>query len=488
MKASLHLSPDVVLQDKYTQGQDDHMLLPVFKDAVAGHLSGASKYESSLHRRGFTGAKGDVAHFDDGETTYTIVGLGTKEELTKATLHEALGNLIRKENNTKKGLFIDLRGIDLSEEQVAELVYTAYLANYTFLSHKTLQKEEYKKTVEILVNTISDSLKMHAENMRVLAEAVFMTRDLVNEPSNIVTPAYMAELLEQEGKKAGMKVEVFDEKKIQKLGMNLMYAVGKGSEYRPHFVKLSYRGSKNSGHIALVGKGVTFDTGGVQNKPEYFMNTMKMDMGGAATVLGIIFALANGKAEVNVDAYVPFVVNAVDGGAYNPDDIYTAFNGKTVEINHTDAEGRLILADALAYASSEKPEAIFNFATLTGAATVALGPEYISMMGDHEEAFNTLLPLGEEIDDKGWRLPLNERYKKYIHSDVADITNVPKNKRNPGTIVGGMFLKEFIGEGIKWIHNDIAAVAATDKAEGIYNVFATGRGVRLYTEFLRNSV
>lgn len=448
----------------------------------------AEKFASMLKKEEFAGKSGETYIFNDGSQYLHFVGLGELKDLHATDIHKPLGNAVRMHLGKSKHLGI-IPGHVMDPHRHAalltEIVMTGMLASYSFDKYKTASKDKaVTKDIQVLLEKAGKEDKTTIERAVEIAEAVAWTRDIVNEPSNKTTPQYLAYLLKGKEKNTPFKVEVFDGKKIQSMGMNLVWAVGKGSSEEPHFAKVTYMGNpKNKKFVALVGKGVNFDTGGVQVKPDMYMNTMKGDMGGAALVMGTMQALARIKAKVNVIAYLPFVENSVDGSAYKPDDVYTAFNGKTVEIKHTDAEGRLILADALAYASQEHPTEILDFATLTGAALVALGNTYAAVMGTNQAGIDRLSSIGEEVNELVWQLPIHRDYRKLLDSNVADIANISE-KRVAGTILGAMFLQEFVGEDIPWVHMDIAGVATDGKRDGIHSDFATGYGVRLMVEYL----
>ncbi|PIV89952.1 leucyl aminopeptidase [Candidatus Gracilibacteria bacterium CG17_big_fil_post_rev_8_21_14_2_50_48_13] len=448
-----------------------------------------SDFASMLTSQDFTGKEGQQYIFNDGKTYLVFVGIGEQGKLLPRHVQRPLGNAVRAHLHKGSELAVLAAHIatgDAYTSYLTELVLSSVLATYSFTKYKSKKNEAKEQTKQILLFLEKPTKEYTATVARALeiAKSIAWTRDIVNEPSNATPPQYLAYLLKSDEKNAPFHVEIFDGKKIQEMGMQLVWAVGKGSSEDPHFAKVTYMGNPaNKKFVALVGKGVNFDTGGVQVKPDTYMNTMKGDMGGAALVMGVMHALARLGAEVNVIAYLPFVENSVDGGAFKPDDVYTAFNGKTVEIKHTDAEGRLILADALAYASLEKPTEILDFATLTGAVTVALGPKYAAVMGTNQEAMEKLHMLGEEVGEHVWQLPLEDDYRKFMNSDIADIANVSE-KRVAGTIMGGIFLKEFVDASIPWVHMDIAGVATTSKGDGIHSDFATGYGVRLMVEYL----
>lgn len=467
-----------------------HVIVLVYEGNVKAHTPAQfSKYEKVLAKEKFSGELGKTMVFNDGDHYITFLGVGKKERFLFPKLHKSLGELIRTNMKTCNKLYINATSIAEEEGSHAisyELTLMADLASYNFDKYKT--KKDLKKKQEVILQfpKVTKDEEDISEEARTIAEGIKFTRDIVNEPSNVATPQYLAYLLKADEKKSGFKVEIFDHKKILDMGMNLVDAVGRGSVNPPHFTKITYMGDpRKTTFIALVGKGVSFDCGGVQVKPDFSMNSMKGDMGGAALVMGVMHIIAKMKLPINVIAYLPFVQNVLDGKSYNPDDVYTAFNGKTVEIVHTDAEGRLILADALGYASLENPSEIFDFATLTGAATVALGNRYAAMMGTNDDAKEVLFELGQHVGEKVWELPLEEEYREYLNSDIADIANCPTTRMQPGTITGGLFLKEFVAEDIPWIHMDIAAVATAAKPKDLHSHFATGFGVRLMVEYLK---
>jgi len=469
--------------------KDAVIILPYFEGGIKTNPPKHIKHLAvSLKHVPTAGEKSEVATVSHGSHTYYLIGVGSKDCFEPFDVR-SIGKTMNDLQEDTRPVFIDptlIISTKTEEAIVKECAFAASLADYEFNKYKSKHKSRKPKKVRILLDKPTANLKKAVKDIMFTVDGITVTRDLVNEPSNIATPKYMATFLKKQGKALGWKVEVFNHKKILSMGMNLVDAVGRGSKDEPHFVKVTYTGNPSSKqHMALVGKGVCFDTGGVQNKSGFNMNTMKGDMGGAATVVGILTALSKHKAKVNIKAYLPFVKNSIDGASYNPDDVYVAYNKKTVEIRHTDAEGRLILADALAYASTEKPERIYDFATLTGASIVALGPEFAAIIGTDFDNMTKLIDHGFNIDDKVWQLPIHNNYQEFLRSDVADIANTPKTRSQPGTITAGMFLQHFVKEDIPWIHFDIAAVATLDEPHSIYSTFGTGKIVRLVTEHLQ---
>jgi leucyl aminopeptidase len=290
------------------------------------------------------------------------------------------------------------------------------------------------------------------------------TRDLANEPPNILHPTEMARRAQEMAKQVGLKCEILDEAKMEKLGMGSLLSVSKGSDQPAKLIVLSYTPSKSTSKngelIALVGKGITFDTGGISIKPAEGMDAMKYDMSGGATVIGTMRAIALTKPSVPVMGVVAAVENMPDGKASRPSDVVTASNGKTVEILNTDAEGRLILADAVAYAEKNGATRIVDMATLTGAVIIALGDVNTGIMGNDQGLVNDIISCGKETGENFWQLPVGKEYSKQIKSDIADIKNIgPRGKA--GTIMGAVFIQEFVDKA-KWAHLDIAGTAWAD--------------------------
>ncbi len=307
------------------------------------------------------------------------------------------------------------------------------------------------------------------------------TRRLQMLPGNVCTPTYLADQAAALANRHGFGVTVLDLAAIKKEGMGALLAVAQGSAQEPRFITLEYQGGGDGGPVVLVGKGVTFDSGGISIKPAQSMEDMKYDMSGAAAVLGAFEALGTLKPKVNVIGVIPSTENLPSGTAIKPGDVVKSHLGKTIEIVNTDAEGRLILCDALSWARRYKPGAVLDAATLTGAVSIALGKEAIGLMGTDEALLGEVREAGERAGERCWPLPLWEEYRELVKSDIADVRN--SGGRSAGTIAGGWFLREFV-EGFPWAHLDIAGTAYTD-SEGPHQVKGpTAIGVRLFTEFL----
>ena len=317
-------------------------------------------------------------------------------------------------------------------------------------------------------------------------EGVFLARDLVSEPPNELNPKNYTEEIKKLNK-LGLKVEVFGEKDLKKMGMNSLLGVGKGSANETFLVTIKWNGKKDKGKpLCFVGKGVCFDTGGISLKPARFMEEMKYDMGGSAVVVGLMKTLALRKAKINVVGVVGLVENMPGSNAQRPGDIVKSYSGKTIEVLNTDAEGRLVLADALAYAEKKfEPKFIIDLATLTGAIIVALGEEYAGLFSNDDQLCERLFKIGNSINEKVWRLPLHKNYDKLINSKYADVQNI-NYAGGAGSITAAQFLQRFILNKTPWAHLDIAGMAFSKKAASINSGGATGFGVRLLNDLIKN--
>jgi len=359
------------------------------------------------------------------------------------------------------------------------------LGSYDFTQYKGKKNEEKEKKKKELKKAIffSPGEKKEAEILTQKAEGVMLTKDLINMPPSDANPTYIAKTAEKIAKlQKKVSCKIFGEKELTKMNCGGILGVGRGSRHESKLIVLEYKnGKKSEKPIALIGKGVTFDTGGNNIKGNH-MRWMKQDLGGAATVLGAFTTIASLGIKKNVFAIIPTVENVVDKDSYFPDDILTMYNGMTVEVHNTDAEGRLILADALAYTDEKlKPRVMVDLATLTGACSYAVGDDFVAGLSNEKKLFSALKKSSEEVDEPLWELPLHKRYaKRYLQSATADIVNCGDGPR-AGTIEGGLFLQNFINEETPWCHLDIASVAFDEKSG-----LATGRGVRTLVDFVEN--
>jgi len=460
------------------------------------------RIESVLETRDFKGKEGETAVlYTEGKLAsrrLMLVGLGEQKKLTLERIRRAAANAAKTTHGLKlRSLAIEFPDANTITATVKEsvqdiaqaLAEAAALALYRFDRYFTEKKEKEKKVTRFTL--ISDDAKESREIRQgiqlaqVIVEATCFARDLENAPSNEIYPESLAEAARQSGKKHGFKVTALEKRQIEKLGMGGLLAVNQGSSKPPRFIILEYGAShsESAGTVVLVGKGVTFDTGGISIKPASGMSEMKMDMSGAAAVIGTFEAVARLKMTVHLVGLIPATENMPSGSAVKPGDIVRHYGGKTSEVDNTDAEGRLILADALGYAEKYKPDAVIDLATLTGACVVALAHLATGMMGNDEKLMDALKKAGEKTYERVWPLPLFEEYEKLIKSDVADVKNV--GGRWGGAITAALFLKKFVRD-YKWVHLDIAGTAILEEPQEYAPKGGSGVGVRLLVEFLKN--
>ena len=350
------------------------------------------------------------------------------------------------------------------------------LGLYKFIRYKSEAKANHVELKFLNENDISDAINLG----EIRAAAMKFSRDLTNETADGLNPENFPEVLKEEFSNLNVEINVLKKSEIEEADMQGLLAVSRGSKYEPRFVELKYVGDDSKPLVALVGKGVTFDTGGISLKSGRNISDMRMDMGGAAAVSGAIKLLAESKAKVNVVGLLPIVENMPDSNSMLPGDVIRYKNGKTVQIGNTDAEGRLILADGLIRAEELNAEYIVNIATLTGAAAVALGSETGAVMGNLEYA-SDLRTIGAKNGDNVWPLPLIDAYENYLDSDYADFSNI-SNKGEAGAITAGLFLRRFVNKPEKWLHVDMAGVMESDN-KGYYTKSARGFGARLLADY-----
>ena len=371
------------------------------------------------------------------------------------------------------------------ENFISHFLHGLKLKSYEFKKYKTK-----KESRVISINVIGGKNKPSVKNQikfKALEEGTFFARDLVSEPGNILHPDEYAKRLNTL-KKDGLKVNVFDKKKLKKLGMNALLGVGMGSIRGSYLVTLEWNGAKNkSKPLAFVGKGVTFDTGGYSLKPARYMEDMTYDMAGSAAVVGLMKSLALRKAKINAVGVVGLVENMVSGVAQRPGDIVKSYSGKTIEVLNTDAEGRLVLADALTYTEKKfKPKFIIDLATLTGAIIVCLGSEYAGLFSNDDKLSKQILNAGEKVEEKLWRMPLHKNYDKLMNSKNADVQNI-NYVGGAGSTTAAQFLQRFIINKTPWAHLDIAGMAFSKYGGALNSGGATGFGVRLLNELIEEN-
>ena len=397
-----------------------------------------------------------------------------------AEFYERLNNGKNKEYNIISDSIISKQGNFLGY-----FLHGIKLKSYEFKKYKT-KKDTRLITLNILgtkkIPSFKDQIKFKA-----LEEGTFYARDLVSEPGNVLHPDEYARRLNSL-KKDGLKVTIYDEKKLTKLGMHALLGVGRGSIRGSYLVTMEWNGAKNNSRpLAFVGKGVCFDTGGYSLKPAKFMEDMTYDMAGSATVVGLMKNLALRKAKVNAVGVVGLVENMVSGDAQRPGDIVKSFSGKTIEVLNTDAEGRLVLADALTYTEKKfKPRFIIDLATLTGAIIVCLGSEYAGLFSNDDKLSKEIFNAGEKVEEKVWRMPLHKNYDKLMNSKNADVQNI-NYVGGAGSTTAAQFLQRFILKNTPWAHLDIAGMAFSKYGGALNSGGATGFGVRLLNKLIEEN-
>lgn len=423
------------------------------------------------------------------EKRVLFLGLGEEKEVSLESLRRSYAAAMKrcqaKEWPHLNVVLPKLKKIPLDE--VTRAVSEGMtLSSYVFEEWKSKESQKLfhvKKITLVGAKNAKVSQKVVA-----ISTGVDLARDLVNKNALDITPQALASEAKQLAKKyPAVKTTVFDKKRIEKEKMGLLLAVASGSRIDPALIMVEYQGNPRSKDLSMVvGKGLTFDTGGLNLKPTNFIEDMRADMGGAAAALGVIQAAAAAKLKVNIVVVVPSTENAIDALSYKPGDVYRSYLGKTVEITNTDAEGRLILADALAYGQKRfNPSRIIDMATLTGAVVVALGSVRAGLFCNDDEFAKECELAGEKSGERVWRMPLDRDYKSLIDSDIADLRNSGK-KRAAGSVTAALFLQEFVKDKTPWIHLDIAGTAFLDSPEHYHQTLATGAGVRLVTTLLES--
>jgi leucyl aminopeptidase len=418
----------------------------------------------------------------------TLLGVGKREQLSLRGIRGALtsvGRLARKQRDSKIAVLLPytIPGLDPASSTLAVADALAQ-SDYKYAEFLTTKKDDFSRTVQasLLAPDGVDVKRLNAE-AKAMAAAVRTVRDLGNAPSNVMTATQLAKRASEVCEDVGVKCTVYGRREIERMKMGGLIAVNRGSAEDPRFVVMEYSPRKAKKHVALVGKGITFDSGGISIKPAERMEEMKFDMCGAAAVIGIIEAAARLQLPVKVTGIFAATDNLPSGSAYKPGEIITMMSGKTVEIVNTDAEGRMILADALHYASRLKPDHLLDYATLTGACVVALGSEAAGLFTPDDELARKLIQAGEKTGDRVWRLPAWDDYKDLIRSEWADMKN--SGGRWGGAISAAVFLKEFV-DCPSWAHLDIAGTAYAESETAREARGATAAGVRVTIDFLRS--
>lgn len=440
----------------------------------------------------FAGSLGDLAilHRPGGVKArrLALIGAGKTERFDEAALRRAAGTAVRSlKSKSLQDLCFVVPDSHASASFVQAAVEGAILGDYEPDQLKTDPKKGDKRlqTFTVLVPALNDDLKAGCERGRIIAEAQNFARDLVNEPANLQTPQTLSESARKMAADVGLSVEVLDEAAMRELGMGSLLGVSQGSDNPATLTILRYvpEAPASDDHLALVGKAVTFDSGGISIKPAEGMEKMKYDMGGGASVIGAMRAIAQLKPKVRVTAFVPSVENMVSGRAQRPGDVVKTLNGKTVEVLNTDAEGRMILIDAITYAIRQGATHLVDAATLTGAIVVALGHVHVGLFSNNDDLYARMQAAGKLAGDRMWRMPLDDDYKDYLKSAFADLPNI--GGRWGGAVTAAKFLEEFV-EGKPWVHLDIAGTAWLDEGKPFLAKGPTGVPVRTFVNLALN--
>ncbi len=473
------------------QNKADQVVIGFFKDQHKNQHTASFNDELKKHiedrfnNKDFTGQSGQqvTLYLDNGQQLL-LVGLGPNDKFSPTALYDTTHKVVSAAAASRcqsVALYLNDHEYEhIDAEQATKLVsLAASHAAYRYEDTKSF-KDDNKHALDRIEVATNDNT---AEAFRLaagMAKGINTTRHLGNYPPNLCTPKYIAEYATEIAHNDDQcDIDILDKKQMKKMGMGALLAVAQGSHNKPRMVVLTYHGAdKDKDPVALVGKGITFDTGGISLKPGANMDEMKYDMCGAASVIGAFVAAVELKLPINLKVFVPAVENMPDGKAYRPGDVITSYSGQTIEVLNTDAEGRMILCDTLTYAQEFKPEVIVDLATLTGACVVALGHNAAAVMTKTDGLYEEFKIAGEQTHDRVWELPLWDEYQKQLDTSFADMKNI--GGVPAGTITAGCFLSRFTKDQ-KWAHIDIAGVAWKDKKEG-----ATGRPVAMLTQYLIN--
>jgi leucyl aminopeptidase len=474
---------------------DYALVLPVAgKDRSPLSALGASQraVAVALDRQRFEGDASTASEqfIDDNGSVRRLLVVGTGMGVSPIEAAEKLGGTAVSKLQTsgeKKGV-IDLSGLGYDADAAAKVALAAVLRAWRYDRYRTKLKDNQKATLEdiVIVGANGGAAKRYEQRWAPVVAGVSLTRELVTEPANIIYPETFVERVKASVKGSGLELEVLDRAAMDKLGMGALLGVAQGSVREARLLVLKWNGGgKGAPPTAFVGKGVTFDTGGISIKPAAGMEAMKWDMGGAGAVAGALKALALRKAKANIVGICGLVENMPGGNAQRPGDVVTTMSGQTVEVINTDAEGRLVLADAVTYVQRNfTPSTIIDLATLTGAILISLGHEWAGLFSNNDDLAGRLQAAGDESGDKLWRMPLAEPFDRLIDSPIADMKNV--GPREGGSITAAQFIQRFIENGVKWAHVDMAGKAWADKAGTTYEKGATGFGVRLLDQYVAN--
>jgi len=448
--------------------------------------------EAAIKRSRFEGDAGSVveAFLHDGGRRLLVIGTGSDVKAGDAA--EKLGGtaVARLLTSGEADAVIDVTGLGYDADAAAKVALAAALRSWRYDRYRTRLKDKQRPTLNsvTIVGGDKGAEQRYASRYAGVVDGVSLTRELVTEPANIIYPDTFVERVLESIAGLGIEAQVLGREEMARLGMGALLGVAQGSVREPKMLILKWSGGKQGDvPVVFVGKGVTFDTGGISIKPAQNMEAMKWDMGGAGAVAGAMKALAARKAKANVVGICGLVENMPDGNAQRPGDVVTTMSGQTVEVINTDAEGRLVLCDAMTWAQKTfKPKVMIDLATLTGAMVITLGHEYAGIFSNDDKLAGQLIKAADASGDKLWRQPLGEAYDRLIDSQIADMKNV--GPREAGSITAAQFLKRYVDDGVAWAHLDIAGMAWSDKASPTYDKGATGYGARLLDQYIADTV
>jgi leucyl aminopeptidase len=486
----------------YSEAPVQALVAPIFKDedADSGILKElddlcGGNISAALQSEEFKGKEGETLYLpltNQNITAKRVLLIGAGEQADHkapgtAVLAGAAARFLRGKNI--KSFVLLTRSADGAIDTAAAAAQGVITGLFELDKYRTSDKEERTIDEVIVAGDNQGDLEKGLERGRVIGDSMNFTRDLANEPANILTPTEMADRAKAMAAEAGLSCNILDEAQMESLGMGSLLSVSKGSVQPAKMIVLKYEPAastaKDNSLLALVGKGITFDTGGISLKPAEGMDAMKYDMSGGATVIGAMRAIGLLKPSIPVLGVVAAVENMPDGNATRPGDVVTAMNGKTVEILNTDAEGRLILADAVAYAETQGATRIVDMATLTGAVVIALGDINTGILGTGQELIDEIIACSKEVGEKFWQLPVGKEYSAQIKSDIADVKNIGKG-RKAGTIAGAVFIQEFIKDA-QWAHLDIAGTAWNDEPKPHHSKGPSGVAIRTLLRLVERS-
>jgi leucyl aminopeptidase len=486
----------IAFADKRPAGDYALVLAVPGKDRSSLASIGAAQQQvgAALDRQRFEGEASSTSeqYIDENGVGRRLLVVGTGAGGSPSETAEKLGGTAaaRLLTSGEKKAVIDISGLGFDADTAARVGLAAALRSWRYDRYRTKLKDNQKPTLTeiIIVGGGNGAEQRYRSRWEPVVEGVSLTRELVTEPANIIYPESFVERVRASLKDSGVEVEVLDRAQMAKLGMGALLGVAQGSVREARLMVLRWNGApKDAQPTAFVGKGVTFDTGGISIKPAAGMEAMKWDMGGAGAVAGALKALALRKAKANVVGICGLVENMPGGNAQRPGDVVTTMSGQTVEVINTDAEGRLVLADAVTFVQRNyKPAAIVDLATLTGAILISLGHEWAGLFSNSEDLASQLQKAADESGDKLWRMPLAEPFDRLIDSPIADMKNV--GPREGGSITAAHFIQRFIENGVKWAHVDMAGKAWSDKPSSTYEKGATGFGVRLLDQFVADTL